>query len=75
MRILRSPSDPKGSWGKEKLSHMHYVIWQGKAKVRILKLSSVFHHLPNIGPKQLSASEHLGYTHAAGISQYLVKDI
>ena len=33
---------------------------RGKAELRILKLASVFHHLPSVGPKQLCALAHLG---------------
>ena len=43
--------------GKRKLSYLH-----------ILKLASVFHHLPSVGPKQLCVLAHLGCTREAGTS-------
>ena len=39
-----------------------------EAKLRILKLTTVIHHLPSVGLKQLWMLEHLGYTHEAGTS-------
>ena len=50
-----SPSDPWGPWGQDKLIYVHYIDLQGNAKLSTSKLSSVFHHLPCIGPKQLCA--------------------
>ncbi len=44
------------------------IIRQVKAKQGILKLTSVFHHLPSIGPKQVCALTHLGCTREAGTS-------
>ena len=41
---------------------------RGKAKLRILELTSVFHHLPSVSPKQLCALAHLGCTREAGTS-------
>ena len=38
---------------------------QGKAELHILELTSVFHHLPSVGPKQLCALAHLGCTREA----------
>ena len=39
----------------------------GKAKSRhVSKLTSVFHHLPSVGPKQLCALAYLGCTCEAG---------
>ena len=42
-----------------------YVVWVtlGEAKLRILKLTLVFHHLPRLGPKQLCALAHLRCTY------------
>ena len=37
-----------------------------EANIRMLKLTSVFHHLPRVGPKQLCALAHLKSTHEAG---------
>ena len=54
-----SPSDPWGPWNEEKLSKIHYDIRGGEAKLRMLKLASVFHHLPSVSPKQLCASARL----------------
>ena len=51
-----------------KLSHEQYIIRQGKAELRILELTSVFHHLPSVDPKQMCALAHLGYTRKAGTS-------
>ena len=39
--------------------YIHYNIMQGEAMLGILKLNSVFHHLPSIGLKQLCALAHL----------------
>ena len=55
-----SPSDLQGQWGKAKLSNLHYIIRRGKAKLHVLKLTSVFYHPPSVGPKQLCALAHLG---------------
>ena len=59
---------PLGSmrWGEAELHH--YNIRREEAKIRILKLASVFHHLPSVGPKQLCALAHLGCTREAGTS-------
>ena len=57
---------PCSPWGKEKLSYVYYVIRQGEAKLHISKLTSVFHHHPNVSSKQLCALAHLGYTREAG---------
>ena len=40
-------------------------VLQGEAKVRILNLTSVFHHLLSTGSKQLCASAHLGCSREA----------
>ena len=63
-----APPDPWGPWDEEKLSYIHYNIRREEAKQRILKLASVFHHLPSVGPKQLCALAHLGCTREAGTS-------
>ena len=36
-------------------------IRQCKAKIRKLKITSVFYHLPNVGSKQLYTLDHQGY--------------
>ena len=38
---------------------------QGKAKLHVLKPTSVFHHIPSVGPKQLCVLAHLGCTREA----------
>ena len=63
-----TPSNTWDPWGKVKLRYVHYIIRQGKAELRILELSSVFHHLPSVGPKQLCALAHLRCTFEAGTS-------
>ena len=63
-----SPSDSWDPRGKEKPNNVYYIIRQGEAKLRILELSSVFHHLPSAGPKQLCALAHLGCIRKAGTS-------
>ena len=44
----------------------------GKAKLRMLKLTAVFGHLPSVGPKQLSVLGNLECTCEAGNS-YIFK--
>ena len=63
-----SPPDPLGPRDKEKTSYIHFDIRREEANLRILKLASVFHHLPSFGPKQLCALAHLGCTREAGTS-------
>ena len=63
-----SPTDPLGPRDKEKVRYIHFDIRREEAKLRILKLASVFHHLPSVGPKQLCALAHLGCTREAGTS-------
>ena len=63
-----SPPDPLGPRDKEKVKYIHFNIRREEAKLRILKLASVFHHLPSFGPKQLCALAHLGCTREAGTS-------
>ena len=41
-----------------------------EAKQRMLKLASVFHHLPSVGPKQLCALAYLGYTRELDASKF-----
>ena len=53
-----SPSEPLSPWSKAELSNIHYIIRQGKAKLRTIKITSVFHHLPIVGPKQLCVLAH-----------------
>ena len=63
-----SSSDPPGFYearGKVQPIYAHYIIGQGKAKLRISVLISVFHHLPSIGPNQLCALALLGSTSEA----------
>ena len=54
--------------GKAKPSYVQYIIKRGKGELRILELTSIFHHLPSIGPKQLCALAHLGCTRKVGTS-------
>ena len=63
-----SPPDPLGPRDNEKARYAHFDIRREEAKLRILKLASVFHHLPSFGPKQLGALAHLGCTREAGTS-------
>ena len=64
-----SPPDPLGPWDEEKASYIHYNIRREEAKLHILKLATVFHHLSSVGPKQLCALAHLGCTREAGTSK------
>ena len=54
----------------EKPSYIHYIIGQGKAKLRLLKLTPAFHHLPSIAPKQLYALVQLGCMGKVDTSKY-----
>ena len=63
-----SASDTWDPCGKVKLSYVHYIIKQNEAKLYILELTSVFHHIPSVGPKQLCGVAHLGCTCEAGTS-------
>ena len=63
-----SPPDLWGSWHEEEPSYIHYDIRREEAKQRLLKLASVFHHLPSVSPKQLCALAPLGCTRKAGTS-------
>ena len=57
-----------GSMQQSKAKLHTIIIRQGEAKLRIFDISSVFHHVPSVGPKQLCALAHLGCTRAAGTS-------
>ena len=57
-----SPLDTSDPYSLVKLSHVHYIIRQGKAELCILELTSVFHHLPIVSPKQLCESAHIRCT-------------
>ena len=46
-----SLSDSWDQFGKAKLSYVQFISKQGEAKLRVLELTSVFHHLPSVGPK------------------------
>ena len=63
-----SPPDPLGPLDKDKASYIHYKIRREEAKLRILKLASVFHHLSSVCLKQLYALAHLGCAREAGTS-------
>ena len=51
-----------------KLNYEDYNLKQGKAKIHSLELTSVFHPLPSVSPKQLCALAHLGCTCEVGTS-------
>ena len=55
-----SAPDPWGPRDEEKPSYIHYKIRREEAKLRILKLASVFDHLSSVGPKQLCVLASLG---------------
>ena len=57
-----SPLDSWDRCGKAKPSYAQYIIRQGEAELQILELTSVFHHLPSVGPKQLCDRANLGST-------------
>ena len=63
-----SLSDSGGPWGKEKPSYIRCIVRQGKAKQRSSKLTSLFHHLTSVSPKQLCALAHIGCPSKAGTS-------
>ena len=54
------------SQGEVKIHSLQYSARQSRAAY--IKLTSVFHHLPSVGPKQLCALAHLGCTCEAGTS-------
>ena len=62
---FESPSDSWDQCGKAKPNYVQYIIRQGEAKLCLLELTSVFHHFPRIGPKQLCVLAHLGCTREA----------
>ena len=66
-----SPSHFRDPCGKAKLSYVVYIISGDEAKLRILELTSVFHHLSSVGHKQLCALAQLGCTREAGTFQSL----
>ena len=51
--VILNPWDP---WAKAKPRSVHYNIGRGEAKLRISKLTLVFHYHPNASPKQLCVS-------------------
>ena len=55
-----SHSDSRDPSGKLKLSHVQYIIRRGEAKLHILELTLVFHHLSSDSPMQLCALAYLG---------------
>ena len=65
---IGSTSDSWDPCDKAKPSYVHYIIEQGQAKLRILELTSVFHHLPIACPKHLCDLAHLGGTREVGTS-------
>ena len=69
---FESPSDSWDPCGKAKPRYILYIIRWGEAKLCLLELTSVFHHLPSVGPKQLYALAHLGCTYAAVTSWYFL---
>ena len=61
-----SPSHPWGPLDEMKLSYIHYNIRGVVIKLHTLKIASVIHHLPSVGPKQLCPSAHVGCTREGG---------
>ena len=61
-----SPSDCGNPFSKAKPSNVQYIIGRGEAKLRVLELTSVVHHLPSVGSKQSCALAHLECTYEAG---------
>ena len=45
---------------RSQASYIKLLSRQGEAELRLLRLTSVFHHLSSVSPKQLCASAHLG---------------
>ena len=45
---------------------MHCIIRGGEAKLRVLQLTSMFGHLPGLGPKQLCLLAQPGSIHEVG---------
>ena len=54
------------SQGEVKFHALRYSVRQSRAA--LIKLTSVFHLFPTVGPKQLCALAHLGCTREAGTS-------
>ena len=73
MYNLGHPQTPGIHCGKVKLSYIYYVIRRGKAELCILELTSVFHHLPIVGPGQLCVLAHLRMYQRSGY--FLVRSI
>ena len=48
--------------------HTYYVIRKGKTNLGILRLTSVIHHLPSVGLKQLCELAHFRCTWEDGTS-------
>ena len=65
VRILGHPQTPGIHAARERPSYLLYIIRQSQAELRILELTSVFHHLTSVGPKQLCALAYLGCTREA----------
>ena len=59
---FRSPLDYLDRCGKVKPSYVQYIIRQDEAALHTLELTSVFHHLSNVGPTQLCALAYIGCT-------------
>ena len=55
-----------------KAKYVHYIIRRGEAELRILELTSVFHHLHSVGPKQFCVLAHLGCTREVSTSLYIL---
>ena len=67
-----SPTDSWDPCGKAKPSHVQYILGEVKPIcIPILELTSVFHHLPIVGPKQLNGLAHLGCTHEANVHRMI----
>ena len=56
-----------------KLRFVHYYIERGSVGLQILKLTSVFHHLPSVHSKQLCALALLGHTTKQVLPSYVYK--
>ena len=62
------PSDFWDQCCKAESNYVQYIVGRGEVELRLLELTSVFHHLPSVGPKQLCALAHLRCTRGVGIS-------
>ena len=56
-----SPSDSWNRCVEAKSSYVQYINRLGEAKLRILELTLMFHHLPSAGPMQLCVSTQRMY--------------